>query len=249
MLMNPTAMFKDPSRDSLTSTACDPATRHPDKLSLATPGAPTDLAAHPASQPLDHCLVTLVQRMAARDKTALDAFYEATVGHVYGLAKRMIRDASATEDIVVEVYFQIWESAMHYDASRASVLTWLLTVCRSRTLDELRKRRHDTMLAQCTDEIANWQADQATPSGLDLLLAVEAGSRLQQALAQLPPVDRQLLGLAYFRDLSHRDISAVMRLPLGTIKSKIRRALQALALMLAPDRARTHEDDPRQDSL
>jgi RNA polymerase sigma-70 factor (ECF subfamily) len=180
-------------------------------------------------------LVELVRRTASGDESALAAFYETTVGYVYGLAKRMLNDAAVAEDVVVEVYAQVWDSASRYDVSRANVLTWLLTITRSRALDKLRKRRREAIVAECAEQLADWQADHATPSGLDLLLAVEVGSRVQQALASLPALDRQLLGLAYFRDLSHRDIATLLRLPLGTIKSRIRRALLALAPMLEPE--------------
>jgi RNA polymerase sigma-70 factor (ECF subfamily) len=172
-------------------------------------------------------LCVLIGSMAKGDEQALGALYDATISRVYGFALRMVNQAHAAEEIASDVFLQAWRESRRYDAGRSKVLTWLLMMCRSRALDWLRARETNEVLHDEPETLVDEQ-DQDDASPPDLLEAVESSHALHAALAKLAPVQRQLLGLAFFRGLSHQEIAEQTRLPLGTVKSHIRRAVEAL---------------------
>jgi len=173
--------------------------------------------------------------MAGGDESALGAFYDATLGRVYGLALRITQSVEAAEEVLNDVYMQAWREAGRYEATRGRVLTWLLTICRSRAVDYLRKRNVLThgvkavesgKQTQMGEPLDMTQAEACDP--LDLIHAVEQNSALQIALGRLAPQQRQLIALAFFRDMSHQEIAASTGLALGTVKSHIRRGIALL---------------------
>lgn len=176
-------------------------------------------------------LRSLITRLAGHDEAALGEFYDATHARVHGLALRITRQRQSAEDVTAEVFWQVWREAPRYDPARGTPLAWLLTIARSRALDTL--RRADP--AATDPEPENLLADAAAPDGdpADLLAATERGHRLHAALATLDPLPRQLLALAFFSGRSHEEIAAQSALPLGTVKSLIRRALAVLKRALA----------------
>jgi RNA polymerase sigma-70 factor (ECF subfamily) len=179
-------------------------------------------------------LAALLARMASGDETALGAFYDATMPRVYGLAVRICGNFATAEEIAADVYHQCWTGAARYDAARSRVMTWLLMICRSRAIDAVRSRdpavAHEApeRLVEDDDERPRERDPQ------DLLDLMQSGTAVHAALAQLSPVQRQMIGLAFFRGLSHQEIAAHSRLPLGTVKAHIRRALELLRDSLAP---------------
>lgn len=180
----------------------------------------------------DAALAALIGRMATGDEGALGEFHDATLGKVYGLALRITGRADAAEDVAAEVYHQAWRQAGRYDAGRGRPLTWLLTLTHSRALDSLRRRD----AADSHPEPDSLAEPQAAPrvDPLDLLLGVERDGALHAALARLAPIQRQLLALAFYRDLSHQEIAEHTRLPLGTVKTHVRKGLAALRSALQP---------------
>lgn len=165
----------------------------------------------------------LLTAIAKGDEKALGSFYDATVGRVYGVALRIVRQREAAEEVVEDVYMQVWQQAGRYDVTRGKPLTWLLTICRSRALDYL--RRDDEAIAHPEPEtlIAEPYVENSDPQ--DILLTLEQNSRLYGVLQNLMPVQRQLLALAFFRGMTHQEISDHTKLPLGTVKSHVRKAL------------------------
>lgn len=160
------------------------------------------------------------------DQRALASFYDATVSRVYGLALRITQNAAAAEDVVAEVYIQVWRAADQYDPTRGPVLAWMLVMCRSRALDYLRRLESAVSMAEPEVLLEHTALDGANPQ--DLFLASEQNTILRQALNGLAPIQRQLLALAFFRGLSHQEIAEQTALPLGTIKSHIRRGLTVM---------------------
>lgn len=175
-------------------------------------------------------LIQLIQRMSQGDEAALAHFYGLTLSRVYALALRIAGRRDLAEEVCVETYWQAWREAVRYDAQRGQPMAWLMVMARSRTLDAL--RRLDTV-AYCPDpEI--YLDGESCPDGspLDQLMAAEQSSALGRALAALTPVQRQMVGLAFYKDLSHQEISAQTGLPLGTVKSHLKRAQDTLHIAL-----------------
>jgi RNA polymerase sigma-70 factor (ECF subfamily) len=152
--------------------------------------------------------------------------YEVTVGKLYALASAILRSAEDSEEIVCETYAYAWANAARFDASRANALGWLLMLCRSRALDRLRQRRVN---ATALDLVALRETDGGSADQpYDILCLMQRRSRIHTALSQLTPERRHLVTLAFLQGLSHQEIAEATRLPLGTVKSHVRRALVQL---------------------
>lgn len=171
-------------------------------------------------------LAALVAGVAAGEQRALERFYRLTVSRVFGLALRIVRCRATAEEVAEDVYVQIWHSAATYDTQRGSPLGWALTICRSRAIDTL--RRSDTAIVDADPTERLDAITQRGPGLQDLLQATQENAALHAAVARLAPEQRQILALAFFRGLTHAEISQVAALPLGTVKSHIRRALNTL---------------------
>jgi RNA polymerase sigma-70 factor (ECF subfamily) len=171
-------------------------------------------------------LAGLVEQMRIGHERALEELYDATVGKLYALASAILRSAEDTEEIVCETYAYAWANAARFDASRANALGWLLMLCRSRALDRLRQRR---ATASALDVAAMRQADNSgADQPFDVLSLMQQRSKVHAALSQLTPERRHLVSLAFLQGLSHQEIADLTRLPLGTVKSHVRRALTQL---------------------
>ena len=170
-------------------------------------------------------LAFLIEDMRKGNEQALESLYDATVGKLYALASAILRHAQDAEDVVCATYEQAWESAAQYDPGRATALGWLMMMCRSRALDQLRKRKlHAVPLA----DVRLSEADENAAPPDDLLSLVQENSRVYAALATLSEERRQLISLSFLRDLTHAEIAELTGMPLGTVKSHLRRALSQL---------------------
>lgn len=184
-----------------------------------------------AAQPVG-LLEDLIERMVCGDEAALSRFYDYTLSRVYGLALKITGRHDLAENVCTETYWQCWREAGRYDAQRGEPLAWLMIMTRTRALDAL--RRLDSV-AFCPDPellLENEHAPDASP--LDQLLRGERCGSLRQAMRLLTPIQRQLLALAFYRDLSHQEISDQTGLPLGTVKSHLKRAQDSLRRALCP---------------
>ncbi len=168
--------------------------------------------------------------MRAGRQQALETLYDATVGKVYAFALRLMRNPADAEEVVCDTYAQAWAKAAAFDPSRANVLGWLLMICRSRALDRLRQLRAE---AGRTDLEAIADLADEGPQPQELLSMLQEGTRVHQALAALSPERRQLVGLAFLKGLSHQEIADKTGMPLGTVKSHVRRALAEMRASLA----------------
>ncbi len=176
----------------------------------------------------------LILRIADGDETALADLYDATVGQAYAIALRITRHVQDAEDVVEAAYFQIWRSAHQYDTQRGRVLAWVLTIVRSRALDLLRRNEHVKLHAGL--EAVDEQSDERAADPLQLIAMLQRDSAVHTAITQLPEVQRQLVALAFLRDLSHQQIAEHLAMPLGTVKTHIRKALGTLQRLLENDR-------------
>lgn len=181
----------------------------------------------------DAHLQAWISAIAHRDEQALAQLYETTLSRVYGLALRITRTPQAAEEVCEDVYWQVWREALRFDPQRGNVMAWLLTLTRSRALDHL--RRADTAELHEEPELLIQDEAASASDPQDLLAATQNSIRLNQAMQQLDPVQRQLLAMAFFRGLTHEEIATYADMALGTVKSHIRRALKHLHTLLDKD--------------
>ncbi|WP_347989366.1 sigma-70 family RNA polymerase sigma factor [Methylomonas sp. AM2-LC] len=196
------------------------------ELRMGTEGPPGDQAL--ASEKL--CQDYIV-RVIDSDQVALGLLYDHLVDYVYGLVLRITKQVPLAEEVVQDTFWQVWRQAPRYSPERGSVKAWVMTIARSRALDALRKIESDEI--ELDEETLQLIAASDADEPPNILVAVQQSQQLQSALADLEPVPRHLLSLSFFRGLSHDEIAVCSGLPLGTVKSHIRRGLQLLQQNLA----------------
>ncbi len=198
---------------------------------------PARRAALPAV-PDEPALRALIARIVAQDERALATLYDLASGRVYGLVLRIVRRPALAEEVVEDIFWQAWRQAPRFDAARGRVLTWLLTMARSRAIDALRRDAHFGGALAVDDAQCAFAVDEG-PAVADLIDAGRGARCVQQALQALEPQARQLVALAFFRALTHEEIAQHTGLPLGTVKSLIRRALLSMRARVASPAAAT----------
>ena len=183
----------------------------------------------------DPQLIALLERVAApalplpEREQAFQALYDLTCSKAYGLAVRVVGNREWAEDVLQEAYLQVWRVAGSYRSSLSPPLAWLGILVRSRALDFLRRRasgRADAAQELDTALEETLQGDSANP--MDTRQASEAAWALHECLRKLEARQRQVVSLAYLRDLSHSELAEQLSLPLGTVKTWIRRGLEQL---------------------
>ncbi len=175
----------------------------------------------------------LLPKIAAGDPEAVEAFLRRHSNMVWGLARRFCRSAEDAEDATQEILVEVWKSAERYDSRAGSEVTFLMTIARRRLIDRARRqgRRPATELLEDAGTIA-------APAQKDRAEMHDEVQRAQDALAQLRPEQREVLGLALGHGRTHQEIAASIGMPLGTVKSHARRGLIRLREMLGVDAER-----------
>jgi RNA polymerase sigma-70 factor, ECF subfamily len=163
-------------------------------------------------------------RVATGDRAAFARVYDATAAKVYGVVLRILKRRDVTDEIVQEVYVKIWQRAGDFDATRASPITWMVTIARNRALDEVRKVAH----AALEETPEAYQVADAGPGAFDLLSAAEDHARLVRCLGGLEPAKADMVRLAYLEGLSREALSARFGHPVATIKTWLHRSLKQL---------------------
>jgi RNA polymerase sigma-70 factor (ECF subfamily) len=162
----------------------------------------------------------LIARIRAGDQSAMADVYDRHAGIVYAVALRVLGNTSAAEDVVQEVFLQLWRNPQAFDAERGRLAPWLAVIARNRAIDLLRKRPMEDDI----DEL---------PISTGVNLEDEAAERMaiskvREVLAQLPQDQRRLLEMAFFEGMTHTEIAGKTGEPLGTVKTRIRSGLLAL---------------------
>ncbi|CUA91364.1 RNA polymerase sigma factor [Comamonas thiooxydans] len=182
----------------------------------------------------DNELMDLLDRVATRDERALKLLYDLTASRLYGLALRIVANKEWAEDVLQESFLGIWRSAETYRDSLSPPLAWMGMLVRSRALDFLRRRRAERLhLNVSIESVEDLLQDQDAQAPMQLIEASEQAAALHQCLQQLAQPQRQVVSLAYLRDLSHSELASSLKLPLGTVKTWMRRSLEQLRKCMA----------------
>jgi len=184
----------------------------------------------------DAVLIACLDQVAAGDAAALKRLYDQVSPRLYGVAMQVLRDAELAQDALQEAFLQIWRNAGDYRASLSPPLAWLGLIVRSRALDLLRRRksqRADRTVPLHRDDPGDGpdlleQFADADPGPDQRLQQSQLAQSLHHCLAKLDRKQREVVALAYFRDLSHSELAEQLAIPLGTVKSWARRGLEQL---------------------
>jgi RNA polymerase sigma-70 factor, ECF subfamily len=171
-------------------------------------------------------LGALVLRVAERDQLAMASLYDASNRVIFGLLLRILNEPSTAEEVLSDVYMQVWRQADSYDKVRGSPMAWMLTIARSRAIDKLRSGRQELLHRDSFEGL-----EVRASSNFDLEEAAEISemqAKVREALSGLPIEQREVIELAYFSGLSHSEIALQLNQPLGTVKTRTRLAMMKL---------------------
>jgi len=175
--------------------------------------------------------LSLMKRIAQQDQAAIAALYDRYVSTLYAVAFKTLGSAQESEEVVLDVFAQVWRTAGRFDPTKTQIDTWLFIVTRSYTLARLRTMQQTGKTA--IDNAEPCLSSTGSDPIEDVLIS-ERRDQIQIALAQLSDEQRQVIKLAHYQGLSHSEIATRLGLPLGTVKTRIRLALQRLRIILNP---------------
>jgi RNA polymerase sigma-70 factor (ECF subfamily) len=180
-------------------------------------------------------LAAMLARVALGDRRAFEQLYQATSAHLLGVILRIQRDRALGEDLLQDVFVNVWRAAQGFDAARAQPMTWLISIARNRAIDSLRRQKTEPRTVSShghdddgndTSLIESVASDAAGP--LELLQDAAQQRAVTRCIGALSREQQQCVALAYYQGLSHSEVAQHLSQPLGTVKSWVRRALMAL---------------------
>ena len=179
----------------------------------------------------DQDWTALIGRSADGDQSALAALFDASNRLVFGIVLRVLGDRAAAEEVLLDVYTQVWRQAAAYDPGRGRPAAWLLMIARTRAIDRLRSGRFEQRR-----EPIEAAENEPSPVGNPEEASVDSERRnlVRTALGNLAPEQRQVIELAYFGGLSHTEIATKTGQPLGTVKTRARLGMLKLSELLRP---------------
>ncbi|MDQ6907810.1 MAG: sigma-70 family RNA polymerase sigma factor [Chloroflexota bacterium] len=175
----------------------------------------------------------ILRQIADRDPRGVELLYDRYSGVAFALAYRLLGERGSAEDVIQEAFLNVWRQGATYDTRRGTVRTWLLTIVHHRAIDQMRSARSKAGADTVID------AAMPLPAKEDTWTEVVQGlehERVRQAMATLPPEQRQVVDLAYYGGFTHTEIAQRIGIPLGTVKGRMRLALDKLRdLLYVPD--------------
>ncbi len=187
---------------------------------------------HSALTELDLTDEHLMRRIAERDEAALGALYDRYAGTLKALIMRVLHNDADSDDMVQEIFVEIWNRAESYDASKGKPLGWCVTLARRRAIDRLRKRdarsrAEERLTLEVSSQPDRWIADVSEELELS-----DVRQTLQKVMETLPAAQKQAVELAFYKGMSQREIAAHTGIPLGTIKTRLELALKKISAAL-----------------
>ncbi len=184
----------------------------------------TDSAYSPAAADASQ-LAAWLSAVALGDRQAYRRLYDATAPKLFAVALRILREEGRAEDVLQDSFVNVWNGASGYNASLSAPMTWMITIVRNRALDYM--RRADMRHVVLDDDLADTlESDDMSPT--DQASLGQQASALQICLKGLDPGPRQAIAFAYYQGLTHSELASSLRVPIGTVKTWIRRGLEKL---------------------
>jgi RNA polymerase sigma-70 factor (ECF subfamily) len=167
----------------------------------------------------------LMQRITDGDADALAALYDRHGALIYAVGLRILRDRGEAEELLIDIFWEIWSRAARYDSRRAAPVTYLLTLARSRAIDRQRSGAHRDKTRPGPSDAPIEAAAASTANPSEQAIRDERSQLVRAAMQSLDPIQRQAVELSFFDGLSHTQIAARLTKPLGTVKTYIRQGL------------------------
>ena len=189
-------------------------------------------ATHP-SDPTPETLSALLERIAREDAEALRALYELTSSKLFGLALRILIKREWAEEVLQESFVNIWNNAASYQSHLAAPMTWMTTIVRNKAFDMLRRVDDVVEIDNDTfDKDVMDALESPDPTPIESLQMTDNAKALARCFARLEGLHQQAIALAFYHDLSHNEVAEQLKLPIGTVKTWIRRGLERLRICL-----------------
>jgi RNA polymerase sigma-70 factor (ECF subfamily) len=173
----------------------------------------------------------LIEKMRMGDEAALSTLYDRYSAMLFAMLVRILRDQQAAEEVLQDIFLQLWRNAAQFDAARGSLPAWLMVIGRNRAISRLRGRRDREVLEENEGDYANTFASSQNIE--DEAQRAQVARNISAAMQQLPVEQRQAVELAYFEGMTQSEIASKTGIPLGTIKTRVRTAMQTLRQIIA----------------
>jgi RNA polymerase sigma-70 factor, ECF subfamily len=173
----------------------------------------------------------LIEKMRTGDETALSTLYDRYSAMLFAMLVRILRDQQAAEEVLQDLFLQFWRNAAQFDAARGSLPAWLMVIGRNRAISRLRGRRDREVLEENEGDYANTFASSQNIE--DEAVRSQVARNISAAMQQLPVEQRQAVELAYFEGMTQSEIASQTGIPLGTVKTRVRTAMQTLRQIIA----------------
>ena len=176
--------------------------------------------------------IDLIKRIVQRDEKALGKLYDRYSKLLYGFILSIVKKQEEAEDVLQELFLQIWEKSSSFDVGRGNVYTWVVTLARNRAIDRIRSKQYRMQDQADPDFGIDSLSNPADPTPLDAVMMRERTEFIRQALQTLPKEQREAIEIAYFGGRSQSEIAAQLNVPLGTVKTRMRQGMKKLQTQL-----------------
>ena len=179
--------------------------------------------------------IALLRQVAQGDRRSFEALYDRFSGVLFSIAYRVLNNQQAAEDVLQDVFIQIWEKAPLYDPSRGKPMTWAVTLTRNKAIDRLRSTQRRSRLQDDVQRESQTFEQFDDRSSFDEVASGETGKLVREAVHKLSKDQREAIELAFFSSLTQTEIAERLGEPLGTVKARIRRGMMKLRDVLSPE--------------
>jgi RNA polymerase sigma-70 factor, ECF subfamily len=179
--------------------------------------------------------IELLSRVGRGDRGSFEELYDRLSGVLFSVAYRVLNNEAAAEDVLQDVFVQIWEKAPLYNPAIGKPLTWALTLTRNKAIDRLRSTQRRSRLQERVQQESEVFEQFDARSSFEAFASAEASKLVREAMEKLSPDQRRVIELAFFSSMTQTEIAELLNLPLGTVKARIRRGMMKLRELIGPD--------------